>query len=79
MFHNLWAASSSLPIRSQESLMINVFQRNVSVFLFLFYGIFHRGNLASETSTFGCVCPGMPNQTQTCLDLLRGFLCSLGV
>ena len=42
-------------------------------------GIFHQGIVASETTTFGCVSPDMPNHTQTCLDLLWEFSFTVGV
>ena len=34
-----------------------------------FYGDISQRKVACETTTFGWVCPGMPNQAKTCLDL----------
>ena len=34
-------------------------------------GDIHKEMVASETTTFGCACPGIPSHSQTCLDLPR--------
>ena len=37
----------------------------------------HQGKVASETTTFSCVSPGMLNHAQTCLDLPLSLVLSL--
>ena len=49
----------------------------MDIFNFLHENI-HQGKVASETSTFGWVYLGVPSRTQTCLELLRVLLGSLG-
>ena len=41
------------------------------------HGIVHQEKVASETTIFGWVYPGMPNHDQNCLDLPRVLLGSL--
>ena len=38
----------------------------------------HQGKVACEATTSGCVCLDIPSHAQTCLDVLRVPLSSLG-
>lgn len=58
------------PMRLQDSLMINIFGRNKSIFL---QRDKEKGKETFETNTINCAWSGIPSQAQTCQDLPRGF------
>ena len=45
-----------------------IWKKCIDIFYFLHGGI-NKGKVASETTAFGCVCPGMPRQSLASLDL----------
>ena len=70
---------SSNQIRLQDSLIINISARNESIsFDFLNKDIV-QGKVAFETTILCWMCPDMPSQAQTWLDLLWVPLVGLGV
>ena len=57
-------------MRLQDSLMINIFGRNKSIFL---QRDKEKGKETFETNTINCAWSGIPSQAQTCQDLRRCF------
>lgn len=65
------------PIILQGYLIINISGR-FTASLIISDADIHQAKVASQTTLFGCVCLGIPSQTQTWLDFIRGTLVGLG-
>ena len=67
-----------LSIQTAGSLIINVYgKKSINSFEFLHADI-HQGKKASETNTFGWVCPGMFSHALSYLDLIQVPLVVVG-
>lgn len=69
----------SCPIRLQDFLFIIICIRNASISLIFTWDV-HQRKVLYETLLFGWLCPDVPSQVQTFLDLPRGpFFLSEGM